>query len=185
MGLFDWFRIKKATPLSPAADKSRFTPVGGELDRAIESVAVLIEEDLTFGARAKAVARKFGPRIIPELQQRFHRPTVSPPGFTVEERGLSAWLSYWQFAIFEIIFQFREQALPMLRQVAFGEYDWTQANAIELLCRLAAEGIDRDRTLADLKRAMPGMRDTALLYVARPLVRHREQFNPCRRRRGT
>ena len=84
--------------------------------------------------------------------------------------GLTAWLSFWQFAIFAIIFHFREDALPMLREVAFGEYDWTQANAIEILCRLAAEGIDRDRILADLKREIPEMRDTALLYVARPLL---------------
>ena len=62
----------------------------------------------------------------------------------------------------------------MLRTVAFGEYDWTQANAIELLCRLAAEGIDRDRTLADLKREMPNMRDEALLYVAGPLLKRAE-----------
>ncbi|WP_145952316.1 hypothetical protein [Paludisphaera borealis] len=79
-------------------------------------------------------------------------------------------MSYWQFAIFEIVYNFREQALPMLRKVAFGEYDWTQGNAIEVMCRLAAEGIDRDRTLADLKKKMPGMRDEALGYAAAPLL---------------
>ena len=32
---------------------------------------------------------------------------------------MTAWLSYWQFAIFEIVYNFRGQALPMLRKVAF------------------------------------------------------------------
>jgi hypothetical protein len=53
----------------------------------------------------------------------------------------------------------------MLREVACGEHDWTQGYAIELMCRLAAEGIDRDRTLTDLKREMPGMRKTALFML--------------------
>jgi hypothetical protein len=177
MGLFDWFRKKQAAPPAPAVEKLRFTPLGGELDRAIESVAVLIEDQLAFRAKAKEVAARFGPEVMPELRQRFHRSTAAPPGFTAEERGLVAWLSHWQFAIFEIVYQYREHALPMLREVAFGGYDWTQANAIELLCRLAAEGTDRNRTLADLKREMPGMRDTALLYVAGPLLQQ-AQSNP-------
>jgi hypothetical protein len=148
--------------------------LGGEVDQAIESVAVLIDDEATFRAKAREVADSHGPWILPELQRRFHRPTTAPRGFTARERGLGAWLSCWQFAIFEVILQFRELALPMLRKVAFGEYDWTQANAIELLCRLAAEGVDRERTLADLRREMPRMRDTALLYVAGPLLRRSE-----------
>jgi hypothetical protein len=65
----------------------------------------------------------------------------------------------------------------VLRRVAFGEYDWTQGNAIEILCRLAALGIDRQRTLDDLKSEMPTMRDTALLYAAGPLL-HQAMGNP-------
>jgi hypothetical protein len=146
------------------------TPLGGELDRAIESVAILIDQPPLFRARARDVAATFGPQALDDLRQRFHRATPAPIGFTAKERGLTGWLSSWQFALFEIIFQYREGAVSMLREVAFGEYDWTQSNAIELLCRLAAEGIDRDRTLADLKRELPHMRDTALMYVAEPLM---------------
>jgi hypothetical protein len=171
MGLFDWFR--KKPPPAPA-EESRVTALGGELDRAIQSVALLIDDRAAFRAQATTVANRFGANAIPELRHRFHQPTEAPPGFTAAERGLVVWLSYWQFAIFEILFQYREQALPMLREVAFGPYDWTQGNAIELMCRLAAEGIDRERTITDLKRAMPGMRDTALLYVAGPLLQQAE-----------
>jgi hypothetical protein len=39
----------------------------------------------------------------------------------------------------------------------------------------AAEGIDRERTLADLKLGMPAMRDTGLLYAAGPLLRQASQ----------
>lgn len=144
---------------------------------AILSVAVLIDDDIAFKTRAKEVAAQIGPTTIQELRHRFHGQGKAPPGFTVLERGLSAWISCWQCAIFEILFNFRAEALPMLRKVAFGEYDWTQGNAIEVLCRLAAEGVDRDRTIADLQREMPNMRDTALVYAARPLL-HQVKANP-------
>lgn len=148
----------------------RRVPLGGELDDAVRSVVVLIDDQHAFRAKAKDAAEWFGPSAIPGLRRRFHRPVEAPPGFAMRERGLTAWLSYWQFAIFEIVYHFREQALPMLRKVAFGEYDWTQGNAIAVLCRLAAEGVDRDRTLADLKRKMPLMREEALDYAAVELL---------------
>lgn len=41
-----------------------------------------------------------------------------------------------------------EDVCPYLDSVAFGEYDWTQRDAIEILCRMAlAKGIRKQRTL--------------------------------------
>jgi hypothetical protein len=137
----------------------------------------LIDDIAAFRAKAKEVGTRLGPEILPDLPQRFHRPTPAPAGFTAAERGLAGWLSCWQFGIFEIIYQFREQALPLLRQVAFGEYDWTQSSAATLLCKLAAEGIERDSILAELRHEMPAMRDTALLYIAQDLL-HQAKDNP-------
>src|SRR5262245_46735542 len=91
VALFDWLRKKRP---------SRFRPLGGDVDGAIESVARLIDDRLAFRAKARDVAGSFGPWVLPELRRRFHRSTPPPPGFTAPERGLTAWLSYWQFAIF-------------------------------------------------------------------------------------
>jgi hypothetical protein len=49
-------------------------------------------------------------------------------------------------AAFEILYNLGEAALPLLRKIAFGEYDWTQGNAIEILRRWAAEGVDREQS---------------------------------------
>jgi hypothetical protein len=158
--LLDWFRMRW---------RSWFPPGDDDLDRAIASIAVLIGDESAFRAKAREVAARYGQSVLADLRCRFHHPAPPPPDFT-SLAAWSAWLSYWQFAIFEVIYQFRERGLPLLREVAFGEYDWTQGNAIEILCRLAAVGIDRDRTLADLKRAIPALRDTALIYAAGPLL---------------
>ncbi|MCL4204956.1 MAG: hypothetical protein KJ000_20950 [Pirellulaceae bacterium] len=143
------------------------------LDTAVTSVAVLIDDAEQFRARAAAVARELGPAAIEELATRFHSPPrPEPPGFGYEQRGLGGWLSTWQFAIFELFYQFGAAALPVLRRVAFGEYDWTQGNAVEVLVRLAAAGVERERTVADLRREFPNFRYEATLYSVGPLLHH-------------
>ncbi len=143
------------------------------LDTAVTSVAVLIDDADQFSARAAAVAQELGPDAIAELATRFHSPPrAEPPGFGIEQRGLSGWLSAWQFAIFELFFHFGAAALPVLRCVAFGEYDWTQGNAIEVLVRLAAVGVEREQIVAELRREFPGIRYEAQLYSVGPLLHH-------------
>ena len=143
------------------------------LDEAVTSVAILVDEVHEFRARAAAVALWLGPATIDELCTRFHSPPRGePPGFGPEQRGLGGWLSAWQFAIFELFFEFGSAALPMLRQVAFGEYDWTQGNAIEVLVRLAARGIEREQIIAELRQEFPRFRIEAQLYSVGPLLDH-------------
>lgn len=143
------------------------------LDTAVISVAVLIDDAEQFRARAATVARELGPAAVKQLATRFHSPPEpAPPGFGYEQRGLGGWLSTWQFAIFELFFQFGAAALPVLRRVAFGEYDWTQGNAVEVLVRLAATGVERDRIIADLRCEFPSFRYEAMLYSVGPLLHH-------------
>jgi hypothetical protein len=143
------------------------------LDEAVSSVAVLIEHPDRFRERAAVVARQLGPSVIAELSTRFHSPLrPEPNGFGYEQCGLSGWLSIWQAAIFELLFQFGKAALPIIRQVAFGEYDWTQGNAVEVLIRLAAAGIEREQIIADLQREFPKLRCEATLYSVGPVLHH-------------
>jgi hypothetical protein len=140
------------------------------LETAVTSVAVLVDDDGLFRARAAAVAGELGPSAISDLAGLFHSPPrQEPSGFGYQELGLGGWLRAWQFAIFELYFQFGTAALPILREVAFGEYDWTQANAIEILVRLAAAGVEREQTVADLRREFPDLRYEAQLYTVGPL----------------
>ena len=146
------------------------------LDAAVTSIAVLIDDADQFRARAAAVARELGPSAITELSTRFYSPPrPEPPGFGYEQRGLGGWLSTWQFAIFELLFQYGAPALPVLRSVAFGEYDWTQGNAVEVLVRLAAAGVERDQIIAALRREFPKFRYEARLYSVGPLLHHATQ----------
>jgi hypothetical protein len=143
------------------------------LDGLVSSVAVLIDNPEQFSARAAVAAEQLGSSAIAELSTRFHSPPEPPPpGFGYEQRGLCGWLSAWQFAIFELFFQFGAIALPVLRRVAFGEYDWTQGNAVEVLVRLAAAGIQREQIITEVRREFPHFQYEAMLYAVGPLLRH-------------
>lgn len=49
--------------------------------------------------------------------------------------------------------------------MAFGPYDWTQANATEVLCRLAIEGVETTHTSEQIARALPTWRYEQIMRV--------------------
>lgn len=145
---------------------------------AIASVAVsTLESTETFRSKAKLAANELGAECVSVISSFFHTPPKKPAELNGNFEGLGAWMAVCQFATFEILYNLREDALPLLRKVAFGKYDWTQGNAVEILCRLAAEGIEREKIIAELKRELPKMRYEAHLYAAEPLLKL-AQANP-------
>ncbi|WP_278643344.1 hypothetical protein [Burkholderia lata] len=148
------------------------------LDAEIKSVAILINDRIAFGSQAADVAQQLGAGAIDMLVSRLHTPSQpTPEKFESAMRGLGAWLAAWQFAIFEILFHFRDSALGSLREIAWGEYDWTQGNALEILIRLAANGIGRELTIAEFQRNFEQVSDEAKRYAVGPLL-HRAKFDP-------
>ena len=143
----------------------------------IRWVARAIHEPEVFNKRARTAADQLGPQTIDTLAALFHSEHSPPDELADQFPGLGQWIAARQFAIFEMFYHFGEAALPVLRKVAFGEYDWTQGNAIEILCRLAADGIDREAIIADIRREFPKLRYEAQLYAVGPLLEQAE-VNP-------
>jgi hypothetical protein len=133
-------------------------------------VAESIRDAREFEHRARIVAKQLGSEQVEALAKEFHSEHSPPEHLAAQFPRLGQWIAARQFAIFEIYFCIGSDSLPVVRRVAFGEYDWTQGNAIELLCRFAAAGIERERTITDLSEAMPEFRYEALLYAAGPLL---------------
>lgn len=104
------------------------------------------------------------------LQSRFHSPPPEPPEYDHRKHGLGGWLSSCQFAIFELIYQLKSEAIPFLRAIAWGPYDWTQGNAIELMIRMAAEGIETEEIIGEIAANYPDIRYEAQLYALEPLM---------------
>ena len=105
-----------------------------------------------------------------ELRSMFHNPPKEAVLYSAEKHGLGGWLSACQFSIFELVYNIGENALPFVQEIAWGEYDWTQGNAIELLIRFAAGGILRDYIISEIKENYPNVRYEAQLYAIQPLL---------------
>lgn len=123
-----------------------------------------------FRSAAAEKAKGFSADDLSLLRSFFHDPPTESPLYDYRKYGLGGWLSACQFAIFEIVYNIGEEALPFIREIAWGEYDWTQGNAIELLIRMVAAGVQREEIIAEIEREFPHIRHEASLYAIQPLI---------------
>ena len=141
---------------------------------AIFQIAESVFKNEGYGDESRKIAKEksaeFTISDLESFKKLFHNPPKESELYNYKKHGLGAWLSTCQFAIFEIYFNLGEEAIPFIREIAWGEYDWTQGNAIELLIRFAASGIQREEILNDIKRNYPDIRYEAQLYAIQPLI---------------
>jgi len=162
--VFGWFKKEKR----PGPHTSAL--VDPAVQATVQWVAEVIGDHMEFQRRAQTAASTFEEARIPELPHYFHGDSMPSSELAGRFPGLGQWMAARQFAIFEILYFIGSPALPLLRRVAHGTYDWTQGNAIEVLCRLAANDVERETTIQDLRMLIPKLRYEAVIYAAGPLV---------------
>ena len=148
-------------PLHIAADTSE--------NGYVRHVAAALQDREAFQRRAAEAAEALGVNAIDTLVALLHGEHTPPDALAPQFDGLGAWLTARQFAIFEIFYYLGAPTVPTLLRVIQGEYDWTQGNAIEVLCRLFANGAAPASAFEEMKQTIPSMREEALLYAAGPL----------------
>lgn len=141
-------------------------------DRIARLARTILKQGLSaeFRSLARREAETVSSGHFETLRHLLHDPPPEPEHYSVEEHGLAGWLSACQFAIFELLYSAGAAALPLVREIAWGEYDWTQGNAIELLLRFAADGLEREAIIGEVKANFPDIRYEAQLYALEPLV---------------
>jgi hypothetical protein len=143
------------------------------LEKTVSDLAsFLLENGVNEQFRNLAIEKASGLELssCQELKTMFHNPPKEAAAYNVEKHGLGGWLSACQFSIFELIYNIGEGALPFIREIAWDKYDWTQGNAIELLVRFAAKGIQRNEIINEIKENYPNIRYEAQLYAIQPLL---------------
>lgn len=105
------------------------------------------------------------------LKSKLHNPPPVPPDIDEKELRLGTWMAVCQFAVFELIAQLDIAALDLLKSIAFGEYDWTQANALVALCRLYLDGKIPEDILIEIDLELVRMRNETQLYFAQDVLK--------------
>jgi hypothetical protein len=141
------------------------------MGQAIAGVAALFDDRGKFSQAAKDVATTYGKKSIAKSRPYFHGPPKKPAHLDGRYEGLGDWMALCQAAIFEIWYHLGEQALKPLRSVAYGFYDWTQANATEVLCRLALDGLQSDIVAQEIAAELPKWRYEQTMRVLDPVAK--------------
>lgn len=149
--------IKKADKSNTSSKRDDSQVKSQKRDLILESflieVAKEFEDEIEFKAAAKRVASKLEFEKAKELPRYFHNNPPEPKSLkskTAKYGLLGVWMSVCQDSVFEILYNYKEKAIPTLYSIGFGVYDWTQYKAINILCRLADEGIQTDEILKDI-----------------------------------
>lgn len=146
------------------------------IDDVIASLAALLAEGKReqFEEQAKDNASTLTVSDLPYLRKKFHNCPPIPSSVNRSEFMLGTWMALCQHACFELIYNLGIPAKDFLREIAFGPYDWTQANALNTLCRLYVDGKLGKDTIDEISKELPSMRHEARLYFAQDLLRFRE-----------
>lgn len=121
-----------------------------------------------FETSAKAYTGQIGAKDLPYLQTLLHNAPPEKAG--TPDTGLGQWMAVCQYVIFEIIYLIPDEKTDFLKSIAFGVYDWTQANALETLCRMKIDGKLSDSIISEIDRNLGKMRYEAHLYFGRALL---------------
>jgi hypothetical protein len=142
-----------------------------DLDRQIPALgkALLTQPIDQFEKDAKYMSSGMGADDLSYLKTRLHNPPAEPTDIKTQLRP-GQWLAVCQYAIFELIYNMGPQTLGFLKSIAFGPYDWTQATALEVLCRMRLDGTVPDTIITELNEKMEGMRHETHAYLAQALI---------------
>ena len=142
-----------------------------DIDEIISSLAVILKTDQKqFENLAKEKASNFNVSDLPYLKSKLQDPPELAAEFKNVKLGLGEWLAMCQYTIFELLYNSYEYSLPIIKDIAFGQYDWTQATALEVLCRLYIDEKISDSILENINEKLPDMRYETHLYFSRALL---------------
>jgi hypothetical protein len=136
-----------------------------QVGQRIAVVAAEYEDSESFSRLAREQAAQVDGSFIRKSKAWLFGSPTKPPELEGRFTGLGEWMWACQVAIFEIWYHLGAPALPQLRKVAFGVYDWTQAHATNVLCRLALDGLEAEATAAAIAQALPGWRYEQIMRV--------------------
>lgn len=142
-----------------------------EIDDAIVQLAttLLSQGDEPFEKAAQTAGPQLTSEDLVYLKGKLHNPPEALPDTPTESLGLGQWMALCQYVIFELVFRMESGNKAFLEEIAYGEYDWTQATALEVMCRLHVEGKLPSTIVQEIDEKLAEMRYETHLYFSRAL----------------
>lgn len=147
-----------------------------ELDYIISILGkTLIEDEKSFEGLTKQVSSNLGVDDLTYLRSKFHDPPPEPSNVVEGDPLSGIWMAACQYAIFELIYQLDVMAIDLLESIAYGIYDWTQATALEVICRLYVDGKLLESAITKMDEGLGNMRNETHWYLGKALAIRRKK----------
>jgi len=130
---------------------------------------LLTSED-SFEEEAKKKAAQLTSENIDYLISKLHDPPMVDSRINEQHLRLGQWQAVCQYSIFELIYHVDSPPLKLLKRFAYGEYDWTQATALEVICRMYVNGEISYNIIEEIDDNLKSMRHETHLYLAQGLL---------------
>lgn len=139
--------------------------------------AIAVNDQEAFEASAAEVASHLSVSQLSELYPLLHTPPPVPEGVTFSSALGSEWLAACQYAVFELAYHCYPGTEAFVRETGFGEYDWTQSTALEVLCRWYLDGKLPPSVIEEIDNRLHNMQYETRHYLAQALL-HRNKKDP-------
>lgn len=142
-----------------------------QLDELITELGRLqLMEPDSFELEARKTALLLDKKDMQYLINTLHHPPALPKEIKERDLPLGQWMAICQYSCFELIYNHGNEMIDFLKKIAFGKYDWTQATALEIICRIYMDGKVTDEIIGEINKELPEMRYETHLYFARALL---------------
>lgn len=139
--------------------------------------AVAVKDQEAFETLAREEAATLTLLQLKGTYRLLHHPPPVPADVTLSSEPGSEWLAACQYAVFELAYHFYPDTESFVRETAFGEYDWTQSTALEVLCRWYLDGKIGPAIIEEIDTRIHDMRFETQHYLAQALL-HRNKKDP-------
>lgn len=131
-----------------------------------EASIVYFLDDKEYKEKIKSIAEKIESDEIINLTNYFYKNFLEyPKEIKNHMKALGAWIELKQNIIFSIFEEIGEPAVPTLKIIAFGKYDWTQIRALQVLCIFAEKGIHKSEIIKDIIKHLDEFRYETYISV--------------------
>jgi hypothetical protein len=147
-----------------------------QLDELVTELGRLqLMDPESFEEKASKTALLLDKKDIQYLISILHCPPDLPKEIKELDLPLGQWMAICQYSCFELICNLGNEMIGFLKKVAFGKYDWTQATALEVICRMYIDGKVTDEIIEEINKELPAMRYETHLYFASALLLRSEK----------
>ncbi len=129
-------------------DRIKSLPIEEKIQKEIFETGIMINNKEEFLKRAEIASKAIGVENIERLIGYLTNPMEKASDFKTRFIGMGEYISVIQDSIFEILYYFKNDSIPYLKEMILRSYIPIKIRAMNIICKLASCSIEREDTIS-------------------------------------